>query len=347
MKKRLGVLSLIGLLILIGFNFNQVEAKTTSKKSNAASTFMIQPEIPTDNKAETGSGYFDIQLKSNESRTLGVRVFNPTSKKETLQVRVLDAMTRTNGNVDYIPGLVLDRHFLKTPGSDLVKYSKTVDVDSNKFQDVQVKVPKKKHLFTGTKAMALEITNQSVTKNGTVNNQTRYLVGMLLNGKKVKHPTKLDLGPKVPRIDLNHPKLKLMIQNKDPLFIKSAKVSMRLTNAHNELFPYKKTRDQMKIAPASEFYYVMPFAGRKLMPGMFKLDVHAKNEHYSENKTYYLQIHHNGDVNFISKAAYDRARDGVYWIIGGIVLLILIIGALYYRYRRRIKIGGHSHGKSI
>lgn len=312
-----------GGICLIGLCFGLVIAGAQRPQA-ATSTFMIRPELPSDNRVGQTAGYFDLKALP-QRRDIAVRVFNPASTKLKINVALLQGENATNGAL----------HYRITPKSSqqLLRYPRSITLAAKTATQIRFSLPDRAMIGAGTKLFAIQLTSNPTANADVVVNRVRYRVGLVLRGQSITSIRRAKLIAHSRRVKLAKPKLTLTLQNLDPLFLESVKIKTTLQHARWRWLNYQQTRAGLKWAPDSRLSTRMTFPGQHLQPGIYAVRLAIKSDQWHQVLTRYLQVHKDGLISWTDRAAYNRAQHEWWWLVAGVVLLGSAGG--YWQWQRR------------
>lgn len=328
--------------MVLTLGVGQVQAakkKSTIKLPTAnKATFMLMPELPKDNIGGKQLGYFNLHVKPNQTKTVRIKVYNPTEHTINIYGQVKDATTNDNATVDYLGSHPINRQLLKQPGSQLVTVPKKTSLPAGATKRIVIKI-KTNDSFKGTKATAINLSANQFNQKSAVKNAYRYAIGLILNGQVVKKSDYDHL--KSPSIKTRFTKankaaISIKLNNPDPMYLEKAKIKVKLQNQKWQFIQYTTTVKNGKIAPKTSFYVDLLLGGKRLVPGTYNMILTMHSNQYSKTlrKEVLITASQAKYINSLN-AAYLRNRN---WILGGIAGVLVIIGGILirvYRVRRR------------
>lgn len=184
-RRLLTGMSILGLVIALNLgNVQAAKKKGMQIPAESKATFMIMPELPTDNLGGKHLGYFNLRLKTNQQRLVRVQVYNPTSETLNIYGQIKDATTKENAEVDYYGDIKTNRKLLTDPGSKYVTVSKKTVLPAGATKWITIKA-KVNHSFKGVKATAVNLSAMQANQKSAVKNAYRYAIGFILTGEKL------------------------------------------------------------------------------------------------------------------------------------------------------------------
>ncbi|MCM1572035.1 DUF916 and DUF3324 domain-containing protein [Latilactobacillus sakei subsp. carnosus] len=342
------MITLIGVIMTLGIGTAQAAKKKSLIKLPAANkaTFMIMPELPKDNIGGKQLGYFNLHVKPNQTKTVRIKVYNPTEHTINIYGQTKDASTNDNASVDYLGSHPVDKKLLKQPGSQLVTVPKKTSLPAGATKRIVIKI-KTNDSFKGTKATAINLSANQFNQTSAVKNAYRYAIGLILNGQSVKKNDYRYLQS--PSIKTRFTKAKkaainIKLNNPDPMYLEKAKIKVKLQNQKWQFIQYTTTVKNGKIAPNTSFYVDLLLGGKRLVPGTYSMTLTTQNNQYAKtlHKDVLITASQAKYINSLN-AAYLRNRN---WILGGVAITLVIIGGIFFRVHRVRKRKRDLHAKN-
>ncbi|WP_461226071.1 WxL protein peptidoglycan domain-containing protein [Lacticaseibacillus suihuaensis] len=297
-----------------------------------AASFMVRPVIPTDNRVPASAGYFDLRLREGTERQVAVMLANTAKTPQLIHVALLDAVTAAQGVVAYVPAEQRDA-LLTKPGSRLVRYPTTVRLAAHETRQVVFTVPAQSALFTGTKAMAIQLTGPAASGQGAVASRVRYRIGWLLSGRPLAAGLHLGLGSPVSQTPRH---LRLRLVNRRPQFIRRLSVKATLTAANRLTVPLSQVTRGMKVAPQSAFAYTLGLGGRRLPQGVYALTLRLSGSAGPQRLRRYLRVGADGRVAWTTRTAYLKAQALTLTLaLAALAVILATVGLLHWCRRPR------------
>ncbi len=302
-------------------------------------TFMVAPQLPPDNIGGQHLGYFNLPVKPHQQLDLAVKVINPTNQAIHIKSKAYNATTNDNGSLDYQGTHPDDPQLLKQPGTTFIALPKKITLPAQATQLVHFKVAVPKRGFIGQKAIGLNLIADQPAGKAAVKNRYVYIIGLVLNGQKLKPPHQKGLSADNIQVRLVSPKkepaISVQLANHDPAYILNGRLAMALVNQKYHFFNYRVIRKHVKIAPNSRFDNNLLLGGKRLVPGIYQLKVKidSHNNHHTFNKTVKIT---KTQARFINRHNY-RYLVLQYCLMAGLSGLLLLITCLIYFKKTRLK----------
>jgi len=339
---------LVGMVLTLGVGQVQAAKKKSTIKLPAANkaTFMLMPELPKDNIGGKRLGYFNLHVKANQTKTVRIKVYNPTEHTINIYGQVKDATTNDNASVDYLGSHSIDKHLLKKPGSRLVTVPKKTSLPAGATKRIAIKI-KTNDSFKGTKATAINLSADQFNQKSAVKNAYRYAIGLILNGQQLEKRDYWYLeSPSIKTrfTQAGKAAISVKLNNPDPVYLEKAKVKIKLQNQKWGFIQYTTSVKNGKMAPNTSFYIDLLLGGKRLVPGTYDMTLTTKSSQYTKtiHKDVLITASQAKYINGLN-AAYLRNRN---WILGGIAITLVIIGGVFFRVHRVRKRKRDLHAKN-
>lgn len=348
--RRYGLIASLLLIMIATFGIGTTQAakkKSTIKiPAENKATFMLMPELPTDNIGGHQTGFFNLRVKPHQKRTVRIKVYNPTEHEIKIYGQVKDATTNDNATVDYLGTHVNNRQLLKQPGSQLVTVPKETRLPAGATKDIPIKVEIGRG-FEGVKATAINLSANQFERKSAVKNAYRYAIGLILNGQTMsKADYQFIQSPMIKTRFTKTQKaaISVRLDNPDPMYLEKARITVKLQNQKWHFIQYMTTLKDGKIAPNTSFNIDLLLGGKRLVPGTYDMTVLMKNSRYTKT------IHKNVLIT-ASQAKYINRLNAAYLrnqkiILSAIAVGLIMIGVLVIKVHQVRKRKRDQHAKN-
>lgn len=303
-------------------------------------TFSVSAIIP-ENQVDKNQTYFDLRMKPKQKQTVEVVLRNDTKKDVTIEVLINRAVTNNNGIIDYSQKNHKADSSLKYNIEDLVTSEKeiTIPAQSSKKLPIHIEMPNEEFngiLLGGIHFQEKEKQKQT-KKNVQIENKFAYVVGIVLsmNDKEVKPSLQLN---KIKPAQVNYRNvITANLQNTEPTMLKPLSIDAKIYKENGDKVLYKTKQENMRMSPNSNFNFAIPLNNKEMKKGTYRLELEATdgNQKWKWDKNFTID----GDVaKDFNKQAVGLQKDYTIWyIIGGILLVLLLLVLVYWLGRRSKK----------
>lgn len=291
--------------------------------------FSVSSVIP-ENQINKNLSYFDLKVKPSSSQELKVKIFNNKKHEIKVKAMVTPATTCRNGFISYTNFTNYDES-LKYPLPDILKLNQseyTVPAEGTVTATTLLNMPEEAYdgIILGglvfTKADdSFETTkeNQSIAQ---IENEYQYVIGVMLSENDNKVNANINLKYIKSTLSNYHTSLAINLQNDTPVIIPNLKISGTVYKKGNSEI-YKSTEKNIKMAPNSNFDFMVDWQNHKFEAGDYRIHVIAQNEEYfwewDENFTITPE-----QANDANKDAVDLISSIPNWIYIVLAISILI-----------------------
>ncbi|QEA53820.1 DUF916 and DUF3324 domain-containing protein [Loigolactobacillus coryniformis] len=307
-------------------------------------TFGVETNLP-DNQLTKNVNYFDLKLDPGQQQTISVTITNSTNKEVKLKPEVNAATTNLNGVVEYTKTKTKADASRRYSLADYVRpEQRTVTVPAQQKKQLNLKVTMPRSQMNGVIAGGLRLQDQNATKQTaesskgtTVQNQYAYIIGIVLHQNTKTVTPQMKLG-KVAASQVNYRNvINTTLRNVTATYINQLTVKAKIYRQGSQKISYRQTNKGMQMAPNSQFAFPVRLNGQPLKAGKYTLDLVATSKdhkwHFKHNFTIAGQ-----QATKLNKRDVTIKPDytWLYTLIGAVVL-ILLIGVLWFFNRRKLK----------
>lgn len=332
MKRWLRILVTLGTL-LVAFGWMQ-QTKTAKAESVGYSVSTITPKNQDDKKVT----YFALRVKPNQQQKLTIVIHNSSKSTKKFQVGVNQAMTNTNGVIDYSQANPKLDSSLKVGIKDVFGKNNTqkvtVNAKSAKKVSLSYQMPAKEidgMILGGIYVKELKDNKTSSKKNGvTISNAFAYVVGVRLreSGIDVAPDMRLHTVKAGQISGLNQ--IQANLQNPRPGLMKALKIESKVTKQGSSKSVLTQTKENMAMAPNTNFNYSIPWGNTQLKAGDYTLtlDAYAKGGyhwHFVKNFTITQK-----DINSLKNRINTPQKNYFWWFVAGGVIIVLLLAVIIY-----------------
>ena len=332
MKRWLRILVTLGTL-LVAFGWLQA-TKTAHAESVGYSVSTITPKNQDDKQVT----YFALRVKPNQQQKLTIVIHNSSKSAKKFQVGVNQAMTNTNGVIDYSQANPKLDSSLKVGIKDVFGKNNTqkvtVKAKSAKKVSLSYKMPAKKidgMILGGIYVKELKTNKASSKKNGvTISNAFAYVVGVRLRESGIDVAPDMRLHTvKAGQINgLNQ--IQANLQNPRPGLMKALKIESKVTKQGSSKSVLTQTKENMAMAPNTNFNYSIPWGDTQLKAGDYTLtlDAYAKGGyhwHFVKNFTITQK-----DINSLKNRINTPQKNYFWWFVAGGIIIVLLLAIIIY-----------------
>ena len=319
-------------LLAILFLFLPISAQAEETALNTH----VTPIFP-ESQVDESKGYYELILAPGQKETLQLKVGNSSSEPINVQVTPHTAYTNTLGNVEYgkdaeeaDPTLVHSLDELMTPSEVITLAGK-----ETKVIDIPLQMPKdafEGYLAGGLRIAEIKEEEESDAPEGegvAIKNEFAHVVGVVVSNTRDSVQPELELLD-VFADQLNYRNvISATLQNFTPTFVNQLAVEATIKRAGENDVLYEASKEMMQMAPNSNFNFPIPLEGDRFRSGNYVLELTAKSgdNEWSWTREFTIEADDARKLNREDVMIDNRPN---WWVIGSIVLVIVLLGAILY-----------------
>ncbi|KKF90698.1 cell surface protein [Lactococcus garvieae] len=269
------LVSMFSLYVIIQNN------KVYADKAN----FSVNPII-TKSDTSKNTGYFDLLMQPGEVRDVSFEIYNSSNREIKIKTSLGTAFTGSTGTVGYKPDVVKPDNSLKYNLKDYVTTPNVVRISpkSKKIISAIVKMPNA--IFDGVMAGGFNFTEansaptrQSEKKGITIENEYRYVIGLIIQQSSNYVAPCLNLEGVYASQKNRRNSININLTNTAMTYLMDMSTQIKISKKDDPSISYSYNNSQMKMAPNSNFELAVPAYLKKsggelstlLKPGKYKL----------------------------------------------------------------------------
>lgn len=336
------VFTILSVIIqLVGFQKDVLATNGPPKEDkNAVVGFTVEPILTSTQVDETKSYYY-IKVNPNEPQTLTLKIRSTIEEERKVKISVKDAFTNQNGNIDYdAKSYVRDKTLKDSLEDASIVEPKEIAVKNFEEKEVTVTIKPPKEPFEGVKIAAICVTKvNDEDKTKGLSTSFGYRLGLMTteeNEPEYANSKSLNFLNVKPTVHQGKRVIQTTLQNPEPKILKNLTVETKLREKGSNEVLRKRTTNDMRMAPNSQFDFATNWGLDPIRPGTYVLSVKASSgEHsWSWNKEFTIGEEQAQKINEEASytITYPKWVPLVVILLG--VLTICTIGALYVRRKK-------------
>lgn len=301
--------------------------------ANEGVYFSVSSVIP-ENQINKNLSYFDLKVAPSGSQELKVKIFNNKNHEIKVKAMVTPATTCRNGFISYTNLTNYDES-LKYPLSDILKLDQNeyiVPAGGFTTATAMLRMPAESYdgiILGGLVFTKADDSSETASKGqlaAQIENEYQYVVGVMLSENDNKVVANMNLKYIKSTLVNYHTGLAVNLQNDTSVIIPNLKISGTVyKKGSSEVYKFTE-KENIKMAPNSNFDFVIDWKNHKFEAGEYRIHVVAQNEEYfwewDENFT--ITPERANDVN---KDAVDLVGSNSNWVYILLAILALILVA--------------------
>lgn len=338
MKKVLTYLVLLSGTVFVLLNGNQ---KAQASQLN----FNVEAIIP-ENQVDKNKTYYDLRIEPGKTQDLKMMLHNSTDKDVSVELTAEAATTNLNGVVEYGKTKAKRDSTLKTSIGEIVTLSEenpVIPAKGSKEITLTVKMPTTD--FDGVLAGGITVKETSSstdnatkeTKGMAIENKYSYVVALVLHGKNETIPSELKLNNvKATQVNVRNV-ISANLQNTKAKYLNQLSVDAKITKKGENKTLYSVKKEQMQMAPNSNFNLPIPLNGAALKSGKYTLKVKADSQGDTWNFTRDFNISAE-EAKKLNEQDVSIEKDNTWlYVLIGVILLAALLILFYLIMRKRKK----------
>ncbi|MGE8037586.1 DUF916 and DUF3324 domain-containing protein [Lysinibacillus sp. NPDC093692] len=327
--------TLIGLLIVSLVSFTPFALASEFN-------FGVYTVIP-DNQIDKQKSYFNLMMKPNQEQTLTIQLKNDTGEDVIIEPKIHSATTNLNGVVEYGPTNAEPDPTLRYELGDLITTEKEITIPAKGSKDLFLHVKMPEEEFDGILAGGITIEEKEASSTNTeeankglsIENKYAYVVGITLQEtvEQVTQDLKLH-DVKAGQLNARNV-INATLQNPTATYLNRFEVDAEVTKKGQTEVLYESKKQDMQVAPNSNFDYPIELNGEKFKTGEYTLHLKAKSskESWEFKKDFTIKGEEAQQFN-----ATDVSIEGPNYLAYMVGLLTLIVvGLLIFIFYSRKK----------
>lgn len=323
--------------------FYGYEANAEDSSSQLAGGYTIEG-VPNDNQLDKNVSYFYLKEEPGEKDIVKVKLTNDSNEEKTLEVKITNANTNSNGLIDY-SGQLKDHDTLKNPLTSIAKVSQEeVKVPANSSIETAINIQMPEEALPGVIIGGILVSEKEEEKEEeeglALGNIYTYTLGLVLTNESKAEPKKnisveLDSvgavlfdGRKIIQAD---------ILNNNPYMFTEGTVKGEILEKGSNKVIKDQEKSNVNIAPYSVYPFQFDWGREDLKAGqyVFKGSVEAGDQVWNFEEEFEITADEAKEINEESVFKVYIPNWLKYSVYG--VGTISVLGTIYLALRRRNK----------
>lgn len=330
------------------------------KVANAEELNFTVTPILSDNQVDKQVTYFDLRMQPSEQQTIEVELNNKVDHEITVLMDATTAITNSNGVIEYKELAPALDNSLKHPFSTIAEMPKSVVLGANETKRVSIKITMPKEAYTGTILGGLYFKEKTKQEEASkedqpgmgVRNVFSYVFAVKLteSDEKILPDLKL-LSARAGQVNY-HNAFEANLQNPQAIEMNDLKVTAQVMKEGSSTVLYEETREGLRMAPNSNFFYAVPLSGSAFQPGKYEMIVkaHAQDQEWLLKAPFEIKSEQAKKLN--EKSVEDLEYGPRYWLwillSVGVMIVVIVVSIFWSRYRiKKMRAQLDSHLKDL
>ena len=302
--------------------------------------FTIEPVYPS-TQIDESKGFYFLEVKPGESQDIKLKVISTMKNPRKVTLSVKDAFTNQNGNIDYDgKNFKRDKTLVDSLEDTSTISEKEVTVEKLETKEVTITINPPKESFKGVKVAAICATSsESEEKKSGLSSDFGYRLGLVVTEDDeldYSNGASLNLLQVKPTVHQGKRVIQTRLQNPESLIVENLTVETKLRKKGTKEVLRKRTTNNMRVAPNSQFDFATNWGLDPIEPGTYVLTVKADSgeKKWKWEKEFTIGEEEAKKIN--EQATYTISYPS--WVPIVVVLLgvatLANIGSLYVRRKR-------------
>lgn len=298
------------------------------------SSYLVRPLL-TANQSDGVIDYFDIKLEPEKQQTLQVEIKNNTPERKAFTVAIENAITNDHGVIEYQHEVKKYDPTLKNKFSDIAESKKIIEIDAGKSANLDVLIQMPAEEFDGIILGGIRVSEQVVeTKKTGISNVFSYVVPVKIKQNDQVIPNRLNFqGVKIGQQTYENV-VKAKLQNPQPEILRELTIEAKLYKKDEQKPIYEETKENMKLAPNSNFFYSISMGTNEFSAGKYRIEIQARAEALDEKWTEDFEITAKEAKEINDGMVFKKKTNWTLYILLG-VLAFFITTVIFLLYRQK------------
>jgi len=275
---------ILGILLLTWACYS-FPALVEADESQAAAGFVVESVIPT-TQVDTTKSYFYLKVEPDIPQTIQVKVRSTQEAAVAVKLGIHDAVSSSNGSIDYTQVKPKLDTSLKNPITELVtlkEEQKEVTVANFEEKIIEYRIQPPKASFSGIKLGALRFVKKAANDQvgqSALSTEYAYVIALMLT--EDEQPVNQGAELKLKKVGMKFSKGKKVvaatIQNNQPKLLQGATIKGSIRQKSDTRVSDEQEIEEFSVAPNSNFAFNIPLeqasypAGIYVFSGVVKAD---------------------------------------------------------------------------
>lgn len=253
--------------------------------------YNVKAKLP-ENQRNTGNTFFDLLTKAGQKQDLSITLTNNSENEETYIVTPNVATTNSNGVIEYNQTPKKLDSTLKVPFTEIVSEEQEVTLKAKESQDVIFTLEMPKESIKGVILGGFYVQKKSDGKKSEseqkvmIENKYAYVIGARIIEEEKESETKLTVNNITPGLINYRTAVSANIQNITPRIINGLSVDAYVTEKGNTTVLHQTKKDNLMMAPNSNFDYAVLWDNQELKTGTYTMHVKTTISELTYNESF-------------------------------------------------------------
>lgn len=298
--------------------------------------FYVTPDFP-ESQVEGSASYFDINADPGTTEKLTLTLQNAIDAPVKVAITPHTAYTNVNGTVEYGKTAETPDSTLVHSLDKLIEAPEPIELAGKETKTVSLRLNLPEETFEGFLAGGLRISEvKEETEEDTsdeeglaIKNEFAYVIGVVVSNSRASVRPDLDLIDVFPD-QLNYRNVvSATLQNGTPTFINRLEVEASVHRKGEEDVLYEAKKEQMQMAPNSNFDFPISLNGDRFRGGDYVLNLTARSgeEEWQWTEEFTIKADEARSLNR-DDVTIDSSPNWL--LIGSVSCIVLLLAVIVY-----------------
>ncbi|OJG88594.1 cell wall surface anchor protein [Enterococcus silesiacus] len=232
-----------------------------------------------ENQIDKKQSYFDLLVKPDTEQDLLVELTNDTEKEVTLSPAIYDAVSNSNGVVEYGPNDKKRDPTLVVGLTNIASTQKEIKIPARGTAKLTVKLKMPAKSFSGVILGGLYLkqnsseTNSMEKQQTAIKNEYSYIIGIQLREEMQEPLPAFNLISVIPDQVNARNVIKARIQNSQALLVGNVTITSKIFKKNTKKPIYEEKKSGIELAPNSYMDFLVQLDGNPLLAGDYTATV--------------------------------------------------------------------------
>ncbi|RRK10253.1 DUF916 and DUF3324 domain-containing protein [Lactiplantibacillus garii] len=298
--------------------------------------YTVKADLPT-NQINKKVSYFDLKVKPGQKQNLTITIANNDNQQHRYTVSPNLAITNDNGIIDYSQRKAKADASLKFNVKTALSKQQVVTVPAKASKKVTIKLTVPKQKFRGVALGGINIvqelkTTKKKSSGMAIDNQYAYVLGLQLRETDVIRIKPNMQLHQIKAAQLNYRNyVTANLQNDQPVIMHGLKIKSYVTTAGSSKKLLVTSKDNLAMAPNSNFNFAMGDGSQQLKAGKYTLHLTATADKGKWKFTRNFTITDKEAKHLNDTAVGDKVQNNYFWWFVALgVIIVLLLGLIIW-----------------
>lgn len=318
------------LMVFVLLSASSIMAMKTAEASEL--NFSVVTELP-ENQLDSKKTYFDLLMTSDQTQTVHIHLANETDKEVIVEPVIHSATTNSSGVVEYGESVSEKDQSLVHDMTELIDVVSNIKIPAKGHVKLPVTIRMPKEKVTGKIVGGITLKEQATAEKKepsaelAIENLYSYVVAIVLQDNQTKIEPELQLNQVVATQKNYRNVIEATVQNSTPTFINKLAIETSITKKGEKELLYQENKNEMQVAPNTNFNYPISLKGEKMAAGDYTLRMTAtsKDHRWEWSKDFTIKPEVARELNQQDVSIPTDNNWLLYLVVGLLLTLVIIL----------------------